>query len=335
MRGSISPSLTLLAALFGVASPSTAADSESILTGGADPSIVAVENVQGQRGYYVVSTGRGLNLSYSPDLKTWQRIGRVFSDNVPAWAKAEVPKSSGLWAPDLSFHDGLYYLYYSVSSFGSQRSVIGLAVNKAIDPSDPDYQWIDRGMVVESHVGRCDYNAIDPALLVDQDGKWYLFFGSFWSGIKAIELDPGTGKPQPDAEIHSVASRPKHPTHAMEAAFVIFRNGFYYLFVSWDRCCDGADSDYKVVVGRSKNALGPYVDAEGQPMLDGGGTKVLVGDDRWRGPGHNSILTTDQGQWMAHHTYDMQNLRAQRILQIRPLSWTSDDWPKAGKPISK
>ena len=166
-------------------SPST----DGILAGGADPSIVATKNDQGSYEYYVVSTGRGIRISYSPDLKDWRRIGRVFEEDVPQWAQDEVPKANGIWAPDLSFHNGLYYLYYSVSSFGSQRSVIGLAVNKTLDQASRDYQWLDRGKVIESFPGKCDYNAIDPTLFVDQDGHWYLFFGSFWSGIKLVSLD--------------------------------------------------------------------------------------------------------------------------------------------------
>jgi arabinan endo-1,5-alpha-L-arabinosidase len=175
---------------------------DGILAGGADPTIVATKDADGNDKYYVVSTGRGIRVSSSPDLKTWRYEGRVFSESVPAWAKREVPKPSGIWAPDLSYHDGLYYLYYSVSSFGSQRSVIGLAVNKTMDRNDADYEWVDRGKVLESWPGRCDFNAIDPALFVDRDGKWYLFFGSFWSGIKAIELQPETGKPREGGRHH-------------------------------------------------------------------------------------------------------------------------------------
>ncbi len=315
--------------LFGqtVSSPS----SDAILTGGADPSLVAVEN--GQQGYYLVTTGRGIPLLYSTDLKGWRRIGRVFEASVPPWAQEEVPKVNGIWAPDLSFQNGLYHLYYSVSGFGSQRSVIGLAVNKTLDPSSRDYQWIDRGKVIESFPGKCDYNAIDPALFVDRDDRWYLFFGSFWSGIKVIPCEAQTGKPKEGAEVAPVAARPHHATHAVEAPYILARDGYYYLFVSWDRCCDGADSDYKVMVGRSRRVTGPYVDADGRALLSGGGTCVLAGSERWRGPGHNSVLTTTKGQWLVHHTYDMQNLRAQRVLQIRPLSWTHDGWPQVGEPI--
>ncbi len=309
------------------------ASTDGILAGGADPSIVAVQEADGRYGYYVVSTGRGISISYSRDLREWRRIGRVFAEDVPRWARDEVPKANGIWAPDLSFHKGLYYLYYSVSSFGSQRSVIGLAVNKTLAPTSPDYRWVDRGKVIESWPGKCDFNAIDPALFVDRDGTWYLFFGSFWSGIKLIQLDAATGKPHEDATITPVAARSRHPTHAVEAAYAIFHEGYYYLFVSWDRCCDGAASDYKVMVGRSRKITGPYVDGEGHALLDGGGTPVLAGNERWRGPGHNSVLTTEEGQWLVHHTYDVQNLRAQRVLQIRPLSWTPDGWPKVGEPI--
>jgi len=302
-----------------------------IWTGGADPTIVAAAG--GQQGYYVVATGRGIPMLYSADLKDWRRVGRVFAEDVPAWAKAEVPKADNIWAPDLSFHDGLYYLYYAVSSFGSQRSVIGLAVNKTLDPQSPDYRWVDRGKVLESFPGQGDFNAIDPALYVDQDGRWYLFFGSYWSGIKMVALDPQTKKPSQDAEIVPAAARPRQPPHAVEAPFVIFRDGYYYLFTSWDRCCDGADSDYKVMVGRARMVSGPYVDADGRALLDGGGTLVLAGNERWRGPGHNSVLTTEAGQWLVHHTYDVQNLRAQRVLQIRPLTWSQAGWPRVGEPI--
>jgi arabinan endo-1,5-alpha-L-arabinosidase len=148
-----------------------------------------------------------------------------------------------------------------------------------------------------------------------------------------VALDPQTKKPAPDADIVAVAGRPRQPPHAVEAPFVIFRDGYYYLFVSWDHCCDGADSDYKVMVGRARAVSGPYTDADGRAMLEGGGTLVLAGNERWRGPGHNSVLTTAAGQWLVHHTYDVQNLRAQRVLQIRPLTWSPDGWPRVGSPI--
>ncbi|WP_231956568.1 arabinan endo-1,5-alpha-L-arabinosidase [Posidoniimonas polymericola] len=307
---------------------------EGLLNGAPDPTGVAVTSDDGKTVYYVAATGEGVQLLRSTDLVHWTKSGRVFEDAVPAWAARDVPGTQGIWAPDLSYHDGLYYLYYSVSTFGSQHSAIGLAINKSLDPASPDYAWEDRGKVIDSDASRTDFNAIDPALLVDEDGRWWLFWGSHWAGLKVIEVDPSTGKPRQAAEILPVAARPDTRSHAIEAPFVYFHNGYYYQFVSWDGCCDGAKSTYKVAVGRSRQPTGPYVDADGRRMLDGGGTVVLQNSERWRGPGHNGVIATDQGEWMVHHTYDVENLQAQRILQVRPLTWTQDGWPKVGEPVS-
>lgn len=307
---------------------------EGLLTGAPDPTGVAVTDANGQTVYYVAATGRGVQLLRSTDLVRWTPIGQVFDQPVPAWAAQAVPGTEGIWAPDLSLHGGRYYLYYSVSTFGSQRSVIGLAVNRTLDPSSPDYTWEDRGLVLESSKATSDHNAIDPALFVDQEGRWRLFWGSHWTGLKVVDIDPSTGKPVPGAPIRAVAARPDTKSGAIEAPFVTFHDGYYYLFVSWDGCCDGAKSTYKVMVGRSKSATGPYVDATGKPMLEGGGTLVLQGDERWRGPGHNGLLTAGDRQYMVHHTYDVQHLDAQRILQVRPLTWTKNGWPQVGQPVA-
>ncbi|WP_428305704.1 arabinan endo-1,5-alpha-L-arabinosidase [Lacipirellula sp.] len=306
---------------------------DALLHGAPDPTGVAVDTADAT-AYYVAATGRGVQLLRSDDLKHWELAGNVFKEPVPDWAGEEIPGTHGIWAPDLSYHDGLYYLYYSVSTFGSQRSVIGLAVNKSLDPNSKDYRWEDRGKVIESMPAKDDFNAIDPAMFVDEDGRWLLFWGSHWGGLKAVEVDSATGKPKPDAKIVAVAGRPDTKSHAIEAPFVIYHQGYYYLFASWDGCCDGADSTYKVVVGRSRDALGPYVDVIGQPMLEGGGTIVLENSERWRGPGHNGVITTAGGQWMVHHTYDMQHLDAQRILQVRPMTWTKEGWPQVGEPLA-
>jgi arabinan endo-1,5-alpha-L-arabinosidase len=316
------------------AQPAESKPRDGLLNGAPDPTGVAAVNSAGDLVYYVAATGRGVKLLRSADLKHWQPYDRVFERAVPGWARREIPGADGVWAPDLSYHDGLYHLYYSVSTFGSQRSVIGLAVNKTLDPASDDYHWQDRGKVIESHADQNDFNAIDPALLVDEDGRWLLFWGSYWSGLKVVEVDPATGKPKPGAEIKPVAARPDVESHAIEAPFPVFHDGYYYLFASWDACCDGADSTYKVVVGRSREATGPYVDDRGRSMIDGSGTILLQNSERWRGPGHNGLITTDAGQWMVHHTYDMQNLDAQRILQVRPLTWTEEGWPKVGEPLA-
>ncbi|QDV80259.1 Intracellular endo-alpha-(1-_5)-L-arabinanase [Planctomycetes bacterium K2D] len=334
-------SITILACFAATTHATEADPRQGLLNGAADPTGVAVTDDDGNTTYYVAATGRGVKLLRSTDLKSWEPYGRVFDRAVPRWARRAIPGTDGIWAPDLSYHDGLYYLYYSVSTFGSQKSVIGLAVNKSLDPESPDYKWDDRGLVVASSPETTNFNAIDPALLVDEDGRWLLYWGSYWTGLKAAEVDPATGKFKKGAEIQAVAARPDAPNRVIEAPYVLFNDGYYYLFVSWDSCCDGADSTYRVAVGRSKDALGPYVDAEGKPMLEGGGTIILESSERWRGPGHNGVLTSppseewpDGKQWMVHHTYDMQNLDAHRILQVRPLTWGEEGWPKVGEPVA-
>lgn len=327
--------LLLLAAVLPASSFCFPVRAQNVLGGAADPTVVAGHN--GDSGTYAVATGKGIQILHSEDLVTWKSAGRVFDEDVPAWAGQRVPKSEGIWAPDISFHNGLYHLYYSVSSFGSQRSVIGLAVNRRLEPGHPDNRWIDRGLVIESHPGKNDFNAIDAALLVDENKRWFLFFGSFWSGIKAVELNPETGKPAAEVpEIMAVAGRaPEVPHRPIEAAHVIRRDGWYYLFVSWDHCCKGLESDYKVMVGRSKTALGPYLDKSGTPMLDGGGTLVLESDESWVGPGHNGVLQTGRGDFMVHHAFRRDRPEAGRLFLVRPITWSDDGWPSVGGPINR
>ncbi|MBP88440.1 MAG: arabinan endo-1,5-alpha-L-arabinosidase [Planctomycetaceae bacterium] len=237
-----------------------------------------------------------------------------------------------MWAPDIQLVAGKCYLYYSVSTFGSQRSVIGLAVNATLNRSDPAYRWEDRGLVVESFPDKNDYNAIDPMLLVDA-GRGYLVWGSYWTGIKGTEIDLKTGKPessQPKAI--PIASRSATAPTSIEGAYIVKRDGMYYLFVSWDFCCAREHSTYKVMVRRSKFPLGPYLDDGGRQMTDGGGTLVLMSDTRWRGPGHNSLLTTEDGEWLVYHVVDARAPDRGRILQLRPIGWR-DGWPVVGNAL--
>ena len=308
-----------------------AGEGQGLTEGIPDPGII---KSQEDGCYYIFCTGRGIPIHRSKDLVNWERVGRVFENSVPDWARTEVPGSRNIWAPDIAYFNGQYHLYYSISTFGSQRSCIGLATNIILDPSSKDYKWIDHGKVVESAAGKTDFNAIDPAIFVDKDGGIYLAFGSFWDGIKMVYIDPATGKPNPvDSRRYSLARRPVH--HAIEAAYIINRNDYYYLFVSFDACCDGVDSTYRVMVGRSKQVTGPYVDIEGKPMTDEGGSLVLGSHENWRGPGHNSVIQTPHGDFIVHHTYDARETGGGRNLQIRPLLWTSRDWPVAGEPLTE
>jgi arabinan endo-1,5-alpha-L-arabinosidase len=285
--------------------------------------------------YYLFTTGQGISIKRSRDLREWDYSGTVFR-RAPDWAFQEVPKFDGnIWAPDISYFNGTYHLYYSISSFGSNRSCIGLAINTTLDPQSPDYRWIDQGKVIESFPGKDNWNAIDPNLAVDAEGHYYLAFGSFWDGIKMVAIDPQTGKPlQTPPEIIALASRPSVQYHPLEAPFIIRKNGYYYLFVSFDFCCKGIQSTYKIAVGRAQQIIGPYVDQQGQAMLEGGGTIILEGYDDVHGPGHNAVLQEEDKDWLVHHMYDGKR-GGMPVLQIRPINWTPDGWPQAGEPLVK
>lgn len=280
--------------------------------------------------YVLFSTGHGVPIRHSEDLVQWTLDGEVFDGDYPSWAPEEVPGVEFPWAPDISFFNDRYHLYYSLSTFGDQRSVIGLATNPTLDPEDADYEWEDHGKVVESRPGD-DYNAIDPNVAFDEDDWPWLVWGSYWDGIKMRRLDPETGLPsEDDTEIHSLAARPDED--AIEAPFIVRHDGHYYLFVSFDTCCDGAASTYKIVVGRSEDITGPYVDRDGTPMMEGGGTLVLAGYGRIRGPGHNAVFAEDDRHYLVHHFYDANDSEEAPELQVRSLLWDEDGWPLAGEP---
>ena len=178
--------------------------------------------------------------------------------------------------------------------------------------------------MIGSEPGRDDFNAIDPNPVKDLSGRYWLAFGSYWNGIKLIELDPATMKPKADANMYALASRNGGP---IEAAYIVNKRGLYYLFVSFDHCCNGINSDYKIMVGRSYTITGPYADKSGKPMMEGGATLVYDGDDRWRGPGHCAVLLNDNGaDWLIYHSYDAKN-DGIPTLRISRLGWDAAGWP--------
>jgi arabinan endo-1,5-alpha-L-arabinosidase len=298
-----------------------------------DPAIVRAGDT-----YYVFATGNGVTILRSTDLVHWERAGRVF-DAMPSWAATEVPAARGsLWAPDISYYSGGFHLYYSVSSFGSQRSAIGLATNVTLDPSSPEYRWVDRGMVIHSVPGVSTFNAIDPNLILDENGQPWLDFGSFWGGIKMRRIDPSTGLlSSADTTLYSLASRRgvdvttgPSDDQSVEAPYIIRRGDFYYLFASYDMCCRGVRSTYNVRVGRARRVTGPYLDRAGIPMTEGGGTLILAGEGSVRGPGHNSILTEGDRQYIVFHYYDADD-NGRSKLGIRRLTWTAEGWPEVSR----
>jgi arabinan endo-1,5-alpha-L-arabinosidase len=287
--------------------------------------------------YYLYSTSMpgspGVTLHTSPDLVHWTSRGAIFNA-IPSWALALVPGTRGMWAPDVSRFSGGYRLYYAVSTFGSNRSVIGLATNTTLDPAAPSYRWQDRGLVLMSHESD-DFNAIDPNHFVDRRGRNWLIYGSFWGGIRMRRLDPTTGKAvQGDRHAYPLARRPE-PTGApdpIEGAFMFERRGYCYLFASYDYCCKGVRSTYYTAYGRSHEATGPFLGRDGGAMLDGRGTVILRADlkerYRWRGPGGCEVVRDGGRDYIVYHAYDAWH-HGIPTLRIAPLSWSSDGWPTA------
>ena len=276
--------------------------------------------------YYLWHTGPRLPAKTSTDLKTWTDAPSAFGGSNPAWVAREVPEATDLWAPDVSFFGGQFHLYYSASKLYTNSSCIGHATRTALNTGS----WADKGSVICSNHGRTDdWNAIDPNVIVDQAGTPWLVFGSFWSGIKAIQLDQSGARA--DDKLHALARRESKDDGAVEAPFIVRRCGYYYLFVSFDKCCVGATSTYNMRVGRSQNVLGPYVDAKGVAMTSGGGTPLVAGDARFAGPGHNAVLFHRNQAFNVYHAYSIQQ-NGRALLRISELFWNGDGWPVSGGP---
>ncbi|HEY3412560.1 MAG TPA: arabinan endo-1,5-alpha-L-arabinosidase [Armatimonadota bacterium] len=281
--------------------------------------------------YYVFSTGPEVMIRRSKDLVHWTYVGSAFPGGTPGWALKEIPgaRSDSIWAPSISKVNGQYRLYYAVSRFGRNRSVIGLATNKTLDPDSKDYRWVDQGKVVESQTTD-DFNAIDPAFCSLDDKRGVLSFGSYWSGIKAVQISVKTGKPPAGAKTLPIAQRPF--PDALEGPEIVHIGAHYYLFVSFDTCCQGINSTYNIRVGRSTRWDGPYVDKDGVSLMQGGGTLLLATADREIGPGHCSVLADGSKRWLVYHFYDRDN-NGIPTLQLRPLSIGKNGWPVLGSPL--
>lgn len=284
--------------------------------------------------YYLFNTGMGIGMMSSGDLKIWRREKPVFQ-TAPEWAKEPVPAYRGhTWAPDIVKVGDKWYLYYSCSTFGKNISAIGVATNKTLNPESPDYEWNDLGMVIKSEPGVNDWNAIDPNVIFDKNGNPWLAFGSFWDGIQLIKLkkDMNTpiGKPKTIARRRKPCEfghkEKEAGVNAIEAPFITERDGWYYLFVSHDYCCKGLKSDYKTLVGRSKNIEGPYLDRDGRDMAKGGGTLLIGPDDRYSGVGHCSVYNFDDRWIFAAHGYDKEKNGASKLV-LRQINWDSEGWP--------
>jgi arabinan endo-1,5-alpha-L-arabinosidase len=281
-------------------------------TGVHDPSMVKTP----AGGYILVHTGANITIKTSTDRTAWRDAGSMF----PGGASWTLPYTGGgnqLWAPDISYHNGQYYVYYAASTFGSQHSAVFLATS----PTGASGSWSNQGLVISTASGDT-FNAIDPNLVVDDQGRWWLTLGSFWTGIKLVQLDPATGK-RANTAITAVAQRTGGST-AIEAPYVFHHGAYYYLWVSFDLCCRGASSTYRIMVGRSTSVTGPYLDRNGTAMTAGGGTEVLAGHGSVHGPGHQAVLADSDADILVYHYYADSGAS---FLGINRIAYDAAGWP--------
>jgi len=271
--------------------------------------------------YYVFGTGRGISIKTSTDRKNWENTGKLFPDTL-AWWKNDIPTQKGdLWAPDIHYLDGKFHLYYSVSAWMDFNSSIGYATNTTLNPSNPHYKWVDQGKIIDFRNGGEGVNCIDPNVFVDDDGKVWLFYGSYKAGLRLVELDRKTGKLKNDPpEITTIT------TSLGEGVFVIKVGEWYYIFASRGRCCAGLESTYQVVMGRSKNIKGPYLNKEGKSWVDNYYTLFMAGDYYEPGRGHNGFFTENDTTFIVYHAYTRSE-NGTSILNIKPMYMDNELWP--------
>ena len=282
--------------------------------------------------YYVFTTGMGVSCMTSKDLKTWAPGYSIF-DKAPTWVTDLMPDfRNHMWAPDVFWYKGEWHIFYSCSRFGRNTSVIGHVSNPTLDPSKPNYKWTDHGMVIQSVPDRDMWNAIDPNFIVDENGTPWMDFGSFWNGIMMVRLDENLQVAEPQEWVNICRRErtfdldPADPGDgAVEAPFIYKHGDYYYLFASFDYCCRGANSTYKVAVGRSKSARGPFLDKEGRDMAKGGGSVLIEGNKTdYVAIGHSAAYTIEGRDLFICHIYMAG--RGDSRLFVRDIHW-QDDWP--------
>jgi arabinan endo-1,5-alpha-L-arabinosidase len=287
-----------------------------------DPSTIVREGTN----FWMFATGKGIFARRSTDLVTWSNASSVFTE-LPTTVRTQAMNHHGwLWAPDVMRVGERWLLFYSISEFGKNTSVIALASSPTLDPSAKNYSWRDDGIVVRS-TRTNDFNAIDPAVFRDDDGKLWLAFGSFWSGIQLVELDARTGKRASTNRFRLAWSK------AIEAASIAQHGADYFLFVNWGICCRGTNSTYEIRVGRSRAVTGPYRDQLGRDLREGNGEPFLEADGRFLGPGHASVLCDGTNEFVSFHFYDATR-RGAATLGVRRLNWDTNGWPQAGEWVS-
>lgn len=254
--------------------------------------------------------------------------GGLITDDGWSWhGGAERP--GGGAAPDVMKIGDRYLIIYGATGgglFGGHNGRILTMWNKTLDPKSPDFKY-SQPVEVASSDGMEDCDAIDPSMLLDPTtGRLWVTYGTYFGSVRLIELDPATGE-------RVKGNVEKDIAIDCEASALIWRDGWYYLLGTHGTCCDGVNSTYNIVVGRSRNVEGPYVDNIGRDMLHGGGRMVIAAGQRVCGPGHFGRTVVDDGvELMSCHFEADFDRSGRSVLGIRPLLWRNG-WPQAGEPI--
>jgi len=270
--------------------------------------------------YYVLTTGMGMKSS--KDMIHWVGAGSLWDRSTKfSWWNNDIPGNVGLWAPDIHYADGKYWVYYSVSAWMNFNSSVGLATNVTMDKNDPRYKWVDEGKVVDFRNGGDSVNVIDPNFFADSDGKHYLVYGSYKGGLRLMELNPKTGHPFTEKPELTIIT-----THLGEGSYIIKGPEYYYIFASRGKCCAGIESTYQIVVGRSKSVKGPYLTKEGKKWTDNDYTVFLAGDYAEPGRGHNGFFAQGDTTYIVYHAYT-RAFNGASLLNIKPMYMDKDGWP--------
>ena len=256
--------------------------------------------------------------------------GGLISENGWSW-EGGADRPGGGAAPDVMKIGDRYLCIYGATGGGLGGGHNGRILtmwNKTLDPKSPDFKW-STAIEVAASDGMEDQDAIDPSLLLDPTtGRLWASYGTYFGTIRLIELDPATG-------FRVKGNKEKDIAIDCEATDLIYRDGWYYLLGTHGTCCDGVNSTYNIVVGRSRSVEGPYIDNVGRDMFHGGGRMVIAAGNRKTGPGHFGRTIVDDGVEILSCHYEADFDQGGRsVLAIEPLLW-KNGWPYAGERVKE
>lgn len=326
----------------------------------------------------------------SKDLVNWEYLGATMQE-APAWVKTKLNEiraeqgldpienpSYGYWAPCArKVNDHLYRMYYCIvvnnyiktggltyDGSWTERAFIGV-----METSDPaSNNWEDKGFVICSSSDKgtnwnrasegdwnayFKFNAIDPSFIITPEGEHWLIYGSWHSGIAAVQLNPETGKTLAElpksygtaAEIAPYGKLIFTRTNGgrwqgAEAPEIVYHDGYYYLFLAYD----GLDIPYNTRVLRSTKVDGPY------ETLNGAVTDASKGANNnptvlthpykfsegygWVGISHCAVFDDGNGNWYyaSQQRFPANvggNAYSNAIMMggVRSIQWESNGWP--------